>query len=158
MKQWAPTKADTDWNPQTDADRKKHRVQFRHTLFGHSGQTLEKKFWTNSGTHHLKPSGKTQARKKHRVRIRQTRSSLLRQTFADKKSGQRRQESEETFQTEVGRESAGWAQTDYNWFVQTNTVERNIRYRFRQVKANKLNWKKTSLGRAYWYLRKTEHH
>ena len=48
----------------------------------------------------MKPSGKTQARKKHRVRIRQTRSSLLRQTFADKKSGQSRQESEETFQTE----------------------------------------------------------
>ena len=46
----------------------------------------------------MKPSGKTQARKKHKVRIRQEKSSLLRQTFADKKSGQSRQESEETFQ------------------------------------------------------------
>ena len=33
----------------------------------------------------MKPSGKTQARKKHRVRTRQTRSGLLRQTFAEKK-------------------------------------------------------------------------
>ena len=55
----------------------------------------------------MKPSGKTQTRKKHRVRTRQTRSGLLRQTFAEKKSGQADKNQKKPLRQTIGKRIIG---------------------------------------------------
>ena len=98
----------------------------------------------------MNPSGKILAGKKHRVRTRQTRSGLLRQTFAEKKRrvpGQADKESNLS-DRHLEKESSGSAQTDFNWSIQTDTSERNVGYQFRQTQSEIL--RQSLAEKKYW--------